>query len=230
MKADSDQILGVGVYSLSMASRISCVHPQRIRRWLRGYKFKVRDGHRKSPPVWSGQFESEGDLVLGFLDLMEVRIVDAFRSKGVPWKIIRQASEKGKTLFKTTHPFCTNRFTTDGHDLFTDIEDEAGKTITIDVAKSHRTFHQIIRPYLKGVDFLGGQVARWWPMTERREVVVDPSRSFGKPIVNVEGVPTKILADAVIAEGSAKRVAHYFDVSMKSVRDAMTYENQLNAA
>jgi len=33
-----------------------------------------------------------------------------------------------------------------------------------------------------------------------RQIVIDPNRSFGKPIVNIEGVPAKFLFEAYNVE------------------------------
>jgi uncharacterized protein (DUF433 family) len=60
-------------------------------------------------------------------------------------------------------------------------------------------------------------------------VVLDPRRSFGQPIVNDEGVSTRVLAGAVQAEQSIERVAEWFEVKPASVRAAVDFENQLAA-
>ncbi len=53
-------------------------------------------------------------LALGFLDLIEIRFVDAFRRVGVSWATLRRANERAQEMFGGSHPFCTNRFVTDG--------------------------------------------------------------------------------------------------------------------
>ena len=230
MTARHFESIGLGIYSVPEASRLTGIHPRTIRRWISGYAYTVRGHRRTQPPVWEGQFEPIGDeLALGFLDLMEIRYVDAFRKSGVPWWIIRTGSTRGKELFHTTHPFCTEKFKTNGRDLFSDIPDEAGKTITIDVVQNHRTFHSILRRYLHGVTFSNSLIAQWWPLGSRRHVVIDPRRSFGKPIVDPEGVPTRVLADAAKAEQDPRKAAQIYEVSLTSMRDAVEYESTLAA-
>ena len=64
-------------------------------------------------------------------------------------------------------------------------------------------------------------------MGEKREIVIDPKRSFGQPIVSDGGVPTTVLVDAVEAEGSIAKVASLFALLQQSVRAALRYEKRL---
>ncbi len=66
--------------------------PGRIRRWLRGYRYRSRKKAYASPPLWHGQWEPiDHSLAPGFLDLIEIRFVDAFLKAGVSWMTLRQA-------------------------------------------------------------------------------------------------------------------------------------------
>src|SRR3546814_455240 len=81
---------------------------------------------------------------------------------------------------------------------------------------------------LKGIEFSPNDApVRWWPMGKRSHIVIDPLRAFGQPITNGEGVPTTILAEAVVAEGSVDRVARWFAVKPSAVRAAVRFEEQL---
>jgi uncharacterized protein (DUF433 family) len=54
--------------------------------------------------------------------------------------------------------------------------------------------------------------------------VIDPHRALGAPIVNVEGVPTRILARAAEVEQSIEVAAALFDVDPESVAEAVEFE------
>ncbi len=54
--------------------------------------------------------------------------------------------------------------------------------------------------------------------------MIDPQRAFGAPIVDSEGVPTRVLARAVQAEESIDVVAELFRVDPISVAEAVKYE------
>jgi uncharacterized protein (DUF433 family) len=68
---------------------------------------------------------------------------------------------------------------------------------------------------------------RWWPLGRDHRVVLDPERSFGRPIITPESVPTAILARAFQAEGSIDSVARWYEVDPRSVLDAVEFEKKL---
>ena len=56
-------------------------------------------------------------------------------------------------------------------------------------------------------------------------VVVDPARNFGRPTDNDTGVPTDVLAAALVAEGGdAARVARWWGVPVEAVEQAAEFE------
>src|SRR5436190_1827575 len=104
-----------GIYTVREAARLTKVSPGRIRRWLKGYRYRSHNKTYASPPLWQGQWEPIGKtLALGFLDLIEIRFVDTFLKAGVTWTTLRQARERARELFDVSHPFCSKRFVTNG--------------------------------------------------------------------------------------------------------------------
>src|SRR6266581_9352815 len=117
-----------GICTVRDAARLTDVSTGRIRRWLRGYRYRSRKKAYSSPPLWQGQWQPiDHNLALGFLDLIEVRFVDAFLKAGISWTTLRQARERAEELFKVSHPFCTNRFVTDGREIFVELHRETGE-------------------------------------------------------------------------------------------------------
>ena len=66
-------------------------------------------------------------------------------------------------------------------------------------------------------------------MGKSHRVVLDPCRNFGQPIISDEGVPTNVLARSVKANGSVEKVALWFEVSVRSVREAIEFEKRIAA-
>lgn len=225
------EIYGVGIYGVAEAAKLTQVAPARIRRWIRGYTFKGKRGDtRKSSPVWHGQHLAiDGRFALGFLDLIEIRFVDAFLKCGVQWPTIRAAEARARQLFKTDHPFATNQFKTDGRAIFAELGAGQADRAMMDLAKNQFAFSRIISPYLTNLEFADNDAIRWWPLGLKRRVVLDPERSFGQPIVSREGVPTRILSMAFESEQSEQIVSRWYDVDMHSVRDAIEFEKRLAA-
>jgi uncharacterized protein (DUF433 family) len=185
-----------------------------------------------SDAVWQGQIRPEQNAVaLGFLDLLEVRFVAAFISAGVSWKTMRAAHELAATELGTNHPFCTNRFVTDGRRILLRHAEACGDSAFTDIISRQQEFAKIIAPFVKELEFDQQEVVRrWWPLGKERDVVLDPERNFGQPTASVSGVPTGILTRSLKANGqSIDMVARWFEVSPQEINDALEFEQSLAA-
>jgi uncharacterized protein (DUF433 family) len=167
--------------------------------------------------------------VLGFLDLQEVRFVDAFLKAGVTWRILRRAHEIAKQRYASQHPFCTRQFATDGSQII-EIARHGGRLEWEETAPGQIVFPAVVAPFLKQLEFTqDGELVRWWPLGDRRRIVLDPARQFGQPIVSEAGVRTEVLFLAVKAGTQEREVAQWFDVEVEDVRDAVEFEQNLAA-
>jgi uncharacterized protein (DUF433 family) len=175
----------------------------------------------------------EGAIALGFLDLMEVRFVDAFLKAGLSLSRIRKAARLASELVGGDHPFSTQKFRTDGKSIFAELEHSktGGKTM-LDLERRQFGIYEFIVPSLmKGVEFDDrGQAARWHPdQGVAPAIVIDPERQFGQPIVERTGTQTAAIADAFRAEGSVESVALWFEILPEEVRQALEFEFRLAA-
>ncbi|TET51644.1 MAG: hypothetical protein E3J64_06505 [Anaerolineales bacterium] len=227
-------LLGVGIYTVPEASRLTGIPSRSIRRWLVGYTFRHHKKETRMPPVWRGDLPRVDDkAALSFLDMMEARVINVFRKLGVRWPMLRNVATVASEKFGTSHPFCTERFRTNGRRIFIDVLDSAsGEKSLQDVVTDQTAFKRILDPFLSGaVEFSPDDVAiRWWPLGQRRQVVIDPHRSFGQPIVATEGVPTTVLHAAHKANRSWDAVASWYGVTPRAVRDAVRFEREIAAA
>ncbi len=230
MPSHISDLIGLGIYSVPEAGRLTGIKSRTIRRWLRGYSYKVGDElHHSSEVVLADLRQTKEAFALSFRDLIEVRFVQAFRRHGVSWKTLRAASCLGQKMLQTTHPFSTKAFRTDGKKIFAELADGSRDPKLLDLLDNQYVFREILAPHLySGLERSpDDEVLRWWPMNRTGLVVLDPGRSFGQPIINEEGVSTWVLAKAFEAEESINRVAGWFDVKPASVRAAVTFENRL---
>lgn len=234
MAGNGFHFIGVGLYSVPEASRLSRVSTWRIRRWLRGYTFPVKGGRGASPPVVTSTLPPiDGVVTLTFLDLLEVRLVDAFISAGVKWRTLREAHANAQAALGP-YPFSRGRFVTDGRSIFEGLVHNTGRSdlAFVDIVTKQTLFRDAVAPYLATLKVSrdDGQATEWWPLGKNRRVVVDPARSFGQPIVSREGVPTATLVKAYKVEKSIRQVARWFEVQERSLRDAIEFESSLAAA
>jgi uncharacterized protein (DUF433 family)/DNA-binding transcriptional MerR regulator len=236
-----EHIFGRGVYSAPEALRLLNFHreageatkvsPQTVRRWLCGYDFDVGETKGHSDPLWRPDYGTTGgELEVSFRDLIELRFVKAFRDAGLSLHTIRRCFEQAVREVQDERPFSTQRFRTDGKTIFLDITRDVHEGEMLDLRQRQNVFRTLIAPSLKDLEFDAEAVSRWFPMgLGHKEVVVDPSRSFGRPIAADGGVPTEILAQAVAVEGSQERVARLYEVPISAVRTAVAFEARLAA-
>jgi uncharacterized protein (DUF433 family) len=229
----SFQYIGKGVYSLAEAERLIKIPRQRISRWTRGYTYQYKGETHRTPPLIAGDMEQIADKgpILSFLDLLEVRFLEAFLVYGVSRKAVRIAALNAQEFLGRHHPFSTRIFKTDGHSIFVEIAKGTDDKRLLDVVENQYVFDEIIAPYLyEGIDFnTFDDPQRWWPLGKKHVVVIDPKRGFGAPIVAHSGVPTNVLAGAFKVEGSVEFVAKWYEVSEREVRDAVLFEERLAA-
>jgi uncharacterized protein (DUF433 family) len=242
MDAPVENVLGRGVYGAAEALRLinfrrrpaasaRSVSRQTITRWLRGYDYSAGAGPKKhSGPLWAPDYANDDDTVeLSFRDLIELRFVKAFRDVGLSLPTIRECFMRAVEAVEDKRPFSTQQFRTDGKTIFLEITDGVQEGKLLDLKRRQVAFHRVVEPSLQELEFDANIVARWFPLGMSRNVVVDPSRSFGRPIVTQGSVPTETLCEAVKIEGALEKVARLYEVPLAAVRDAVAFQTQLAA-
>jgi uncharacterized protein (DUF433 family) len=221
-------LIGLGLYTPAEAGRLINVPAAKLTRWLKGHG----SGNRTYAPLWSGQIDiSDGAVYLGFLDLVQSRMASAFISAGLSPQKVRRALVLARELIDHDHPFATSRFKTDGSTLLLDaLSDDNDDRPLVDLFKRGQyVMRKVIEPSLKGIEFDVDIAARWWPKGRSHDIVIDPKRQFGQPIMESVGVPTAVLSAAAEAEGSVARAAQFFRVRPETVQRAVDFELGLAA-
>lgn len=227
-ETNPNSLLGVGLYTSSEAAKLTSMRPERVRRWINGYRY-VRDGEtRFSEPLWTSDVIVDDIRHLSFRDLLELRFLKLFHEQArLSIPTIRKAFYVARDVLGEEHPFSSKSFRTDGRGIFLEISESSKDTKLLDLLKRQYAFKHLVEQSFKNIDFDENAPTRWWPMSKTSNVVLDPNRSFGQPIASKSGVPTKALADAVATEGSVKLAAELFEVSTKAVRDAVRFEEAI---
>ncbi|WP_072789150.1 DUF433 domain-containing protein [Duganella sacchari] len=227
-------VLGTGIYPLSQAAKLLGTEPRALRRWLYGYARKYHGKHVRSLPLWTTQHEGQGlpGEVIGFRDLLEARMVLAFLQHGVNLKVIRATIEAASQQYGTDFPLTQRAFLTDGKRIFLNaVETATGEEKIIDVLKKQFVFSDIIKPSLyAGIEYGIDGATRWYPLEDKKTVVLDPGRQFGTPIITDSGIPTDTIYASYLAElRDTAMVARIFNLSPSMVDDAVEFEERLAA-
>ncbi len=215
MRHSAEHIVGIPLYTAREVSRLTHLSSAQVRGWA------ARMSAPRAPlyPRFS------------FADLVELRFVHAFARAGVRWLSLCSASAHAGELLGTRHPFSSRRFRTDGRTVLAQVATSPGASALLDLTGDQLSFERVIEPYLyDGLEFgPSDEAIRWWHEAGQRRVVIDPARSFGQPIVALEGVPTEMLFAAYHAEGSIEAAARVFEVSLRSAEAAVQFEQALAA-
>lgn len=225
--------LGRGIYTISEASRLTKINSRSISRWVRGYAYQ-RDSEKKQvAPVFRSDFQPiDGRIAISFLDLIEVRFISAFRSLGVSWRTIKIALLKAQEVLQEHYPFSSKKFLTDGREILYRVQEECGDSSLMNLVTDQYELERLLEKYLKeGLEYTPEDLAcRWWPTGKDSHIVIDPSRSFGQPIINDVNIPTSTLYSAFLAEHSTESVASWFEIDETLVDAAVEYEQSLALA
>ncbi len=228
----------LGIYTLAEAAHLVRVPTRSINQWLYGYDYARKSADKTIKkhvqPIWTPQYEAEqwGEKVIGFRDLLELRVVREFIQHGVTLAVIRRCFENAKSTFKDSYPLTALRFATDGKTIFADAVRSEAVEEMMDLHKKQYVFRQIIKPSLyEGIEYDEKNAKRWYPEGKKRDIVIDPDRQFGKPIIADSGIPTAALFASYKAEGADKAaaamVARIFEIPTKSVSAAIRFEEHL---
>jgi uncharacterized protein (DUF433 family) len=233
------QPLGLGLYTLAEAARLVHADRRAVKRWICGYDYVGQgpDGRlrRHSEPLWQPQYKPEdlGQGVIGFQDLLELRVVREFVRCGVPLLVVRHCLETARELFDTEYPFTKQRFVTDGETIFHEaLRSGATEAEMLNLRTRQYAFREIVKDSLyTGIEYEGTFARRWFPELRSRTVVLDPAVEFGHPTLADSGVPTASLYASYLAEGKKRAtVARLFEVTPRQVDAAVRFEERLRKA
>ena len=216
-----------GFYSVPDAARLLGVgNAAKLRGWINGWP------KSKSGPIVDRDFKSAPTV--SFLDLMELRFIEYFRAQGVSMPTLRRAAEVARKEWNVNHPFALSNahYLTDRVKVIAQAANEVGDRHTWELASGQYLIWEMIEATIaKGVMFdpASHLAATWHPRPgDFPDVVLDPSRAFGRPIVESAGIPTEALFRQWKAEeGDVARVARWFGVADEQVQAAVAFELEL---
>lgn len=218
--------IGIGLYSIPEAARLLKTPSRTLYNWVKGY---ASPGERGvvAPMLVQDFPELTAEGILTFLDLVEIHMVRLFRQHGVRMSTIKSAAVRLADKYGTNHPLAVKGLETDGKRIF-DADARSSARLVEELGAYQYVIEEAAKPFFKQLVYKDDLACCMWPIGEGR-VVLDPRRNFGKPIVHHGGVPTYPLYQMRRAGQSPEVIARWYRIPVKSVNDAVDYENQLAA-
>jgi uncharacterized protein (DUF433 family) len=166
------------------------------------------------------------EATVPFVGFAEAYVLSAFRRAGVPMQRIRPAVEVLTSELGVEHALASKRLYTDGAEVLYDYasseHDEELRGLTV-VRTGQRQFAEVVRDYLKRITYGNdGWASRVrLPTYRRAEVVVDPRRAFGMPLLVHGGARVEDLVDRFVAGDTLVDIAEDFGVPEPEVEDVV---------
>lgn len=223
-------LLGTGMYSFPRASQLTGLSTQNLRRWALGRPSPIGSTSHE-PIVHLDLPDVDDERALSFLNLIELKLIGEFRRLGLPLQYIRQVVDVLRDSYDFAHPLACKRLLTDGKSIFADIDD-MGEFACIEIAgkrPNHLVIDEVVRPFFMDIEFYEetSLARRWFPEGPGAGIVIDPSVSFGEPVLVGSGLQTALLASLSLAGDSAKSIADWYEVTPQEVERAVMFEHRL---
>jgi uncharacterized protein (DUF433 family) len=217
--------LDAGIYTVPDVAKLVRASQAQVRGWVEGHPGS------KSEPIVLGEFERLGwRATMSFKNLVEALFIKCFARAGFSVQEIRLMAEEARTFFDDPHPFARDiAFKTDGRSIFAEFWNEVGHKEQLYNLRSHNhALREIMQPFIHEPPEYGpdGYARLWRPRREEApNVVLNPVRAFGQPIMESSGVPVRTLTDALKAEnGNYRKVARWYEVTEDEVKEAERFE------
>lgn len=225
-------VLELPAYTVRDAAHYLTIPLATVRSWSAGRPYPTKSGRRFFYPVLT--LPERTPPVLSFTNLVEAHVLDAIRRKHqIPLDKIRLAIRYLREEFGSEHPLSDYRLETDGLDLFVQ---EYGRLINI-TRSGQLAIRELLQGYLKRIERDSvGTAVRLYPFTRKRQmdeprvVVIDPTISFGRPVLAGTGIPTGAIAERYKAGESVPQLATDYGRSSEEIEEAIRCELQLEAA
>jgi uncharacterized protein (DUF433 family) len=208
------------------------MNPQKMRRWIKGYTYQKNMECRSYNPLFKIEYEyGPKNVVISFLDLMELLFIDNFVQYGISIQKIRKAAIIASDLLRTSHPFAIRKMFTDGKSIFAEIAEKEDDPSLLDLLNRQFQLGKIIEPFLyKCIDFDNGDYAqKWWPVGKKGNIVLDPARNMGQPILNKYNVKTELIYELYKTNHSISEISDWYELDKNAIKAAISYEEGLVA-
>ena len=166
-------------------------------------------------------------LLLGFEDLISMRVITALLASGVGWREIRKTERWLRETRGAPWPFAMEFLWTGQGDVFAEWAERL-----VSGSRNGQAALNLLWTYLIPVNDLAfsdesGLAISWEPFAG---VVLEPQVQFGAPCVKGTRIPTRTVSGMIEAGDSPEWVAKAYEISIGEVQAAYDWESLLRAA
>src|SRR5579883_44645 len=178
-------------YSVAAAAHYLKLPPATLRSWVSGRAYRTTSEPKFFQPLIAIADPAAG--YLSFTNLVEAHVLAAIRRHhGVRLDKVRSALDYLSRHFPVEHPLASHDFETDGLDLFVQ---KYGHLYNVS-REGQQAVRELLQSHLRRVEYdRDGLPLRLFPFvtkdlyTNERPVEINPSISFGRPVIANTGIP-----------------------------------------
>jgi uncharacterized protein (DUF433 family) len=214
------------VYGLGQVDHILGLRHGTARRWIDGYR---RSG-KSYPPVVRER--PTGDDIVTWGEFVETRLLSEYRDAGVPMVRMRPVVDALREELQTPYPLASARTWLDvhGRELVRKVQEQVGLDRPLALVVVRTGQHVIdwtpqAEGFRRSVEWTNARNAQprlLRPWDDLQEVVIDPLRGFGEPVVR--NVRTEIIDELFRAGESSDSIAELYELPRPTVDEALRYE------
>ena len=200
--------------SARMADEVYGVTSRRLIRWIRrGLMLRPLAG------------VPGRELIIGFEDLVSMRVIAALRAAGVSFQKIYTAERWLRERTGHARPFATQLLWTETSDVFAEFQEAL-----VAASRHGQLALDLLRNYLipvHGLYFSPALVANAWE--PRSRIRLEPHIQFGAPCIKGTRIPTRAVWAMVNAGDGVRQVTESYGITDEEARAAIEWENALAA-
>ena len=167
------------------------------------------------------------ELLIGFEDLVSLRVVAALRAAGVGWMEIDRTEKWLRKETEHPRPFATEYLWAGQGQIYADWTRRL-----ISASRSGQMALDMLKEYLipiHGLEFSETtRLAKSWEPTDG--IVLQPQVQFGAPCIKDTRIPTRSIFGMIEAGDSIEFAARAYGISQEEVRGAYDWESRLRAS
>lgn len=211
----------VPAYSVGEAASLTGIPVSTIRSWVIRRSFLARGGKGWSQRVL--RLPKRKSRFLSFTHLVEVHVLAAMRrNHSLSLDAVRKAVRYVHKELGVEHPLAAEEFKTNGVDLFVE---RLGKIINAS-REGQLGMKEVLTSSLARIEYGDdGRAVRLFPSLRRadgaRNIVIDPRRAFGRPVLVGTAVPVVDVRSRFDAGDSVDELARDLDVVPAVIEDAL---------
>lgn len=199
--------IGEGIFLTKDVSEILQLPYPKVRNWMFDFWVDYSFGTKKNRAI-------------NFYTLIEFYTFYQLRLQKISSQRIKKAhAQIAKDLY-TPYPFAHAAIKTHNKQIWYDYLDQLIKAD----GKKQPSIKLFIEPFLKKVEFGENNIAaKFYPLVNSKNVVVDPKHQFGQPTIMGTNIQTRTIYDLYEAGETKQNICILYDISVQQVNDTIQY-------